>query len=328
MNRARRSLVLPALVVLLGGCARPPAALDTHGPGAERIAELFWFFLVATLVPAAITIGLFVYGALRPRSGGGGPRPVRRWILVGTALSTLVVLGMLVASIVVGRVVAEPRGPMDLTIDVRGHQFWWEVAYPDDRVLTANELHLPVGRPVRLRLTSADVVHNFWVPELSGKQDMIPGHTNVFWIQADRPGIFLGRCAEYCGLEHALMALVVVAEPEDAFAAWIEAQRAPARGPDGPVAERGLQVFHEAECAHCHAIQGVTPPLATGAVGPDLTHLASRRTLAAATMRNVPGNLAGWILGPHDHKPGNRMPPSTLAPDDLHALLAYLGGLQ
>lgn len=311
----------------LGGCGRVPAALDVHGPGSAHFARLFVFFLFATTIPAAMTIGLLVY-ASSCRQKSTNARSAKRYVAMGTGLAGVIVLAMFIASVLVGRAVAEPRGSMDLTIDVRGHQFWWEVVYPNQQIVTANEIHLPVGRPVRLRLTSADVVHNFWVPELAGKQDMTPGHTNVFWIEADRPGTFLGRCAEYCGLQHALMAFVVVAEPEDEFAAWVEAHRAPAHLPVDPLHQRGLSVFYGAQCGHCHVIQGVTPPVAMGAVGPDLTHLASRRTLAAGTMDNSMGNLAGWILGPHDHKPGNRMPPSDISPDDLHALLAYLETLQ
>jgi len=318
------------LALALVGCGRTPSALDAHGPAAARIAGLFWFFVGGTVIPAAIVIAVFVY-AVTGAGGGVGPRPARRWIIGGTAASTAILIVLLVASIHVGAEVAEPpahSGPMDLTVDVRGHQFWWEVRYPDHHVITANELHLPVGRPVRVRLTSADVIHNFWVPELHGKQDMTPGHTNVFWLMADRPGEFLGRCAEYCGVQHALMAFVVVAEPEDAFQSWLAAESVPATLPVDPALRRGLEVYKAAECAHCHAIQGVTPALATGVVGPDLTHLARRRTLAAGTRINVRGNLAGWILGPHDHKPGVQMPPSTLAPDDLIALLAYLESLR
>jgi len=327
VSRLRRAALAGALASLLSSCGPSPAALTPLGPGAARIVGLFELFLVVLAVPAAITIGLLVLAAVRRRDDAARPASLA-WIVFGTLVTVVVLVVLLVASVRVGAEVARPPGPTAVTIDVRGHQFWWEVRYPDLRISTANEIHIPAGRPVRLRLTSADVIHNFWVPELHGKMDMVPGHTNIFWIQADHPGRFVGRCAEFCGVQHALMAVIVVAEPQESFDAWAAAQRAPAAAPVDAEARRGLEVYLGAACGHCHAIGGVTPPLETGAVGPDLTHLASRGTLAAATLANNRGNLAGWILNPHDHKPGSRMPASSLTPGDLMALLSYLEGLR
>jgi cytochrome c oxidase subunit 2 len=191
-------------------------------------------------------------------------------------------------------------------------------------VTTANELHIPAGQRVRLRLTSRDVIHSFWVPALQGKMDMIPGRTTETWLRAERPGLHRGQCAEYCGHQHARMALWVVVDSPDGFAAWLAQERRPAAEPLDAEAQRGRAVFQAQACAGCHAIRGAT----VGVGGPDLTHVANRRTLAAGTLDNVPGNLAGWIADPQAHKPGNLMPRVPLRAPDLHALVAYLGTLR
>jgi cytochrome c oxidase subunit 2 len=184
---------------------------------------------------------------------------------------------------------------------------------------------VPVGRPVVVELRSADVIHGFWIPNLGVKRDLIPGETTSIWFQADAPGVYRGQCAEFCGHQHAKMALLVVAEPADSFAGWLARQRDSASTPADSLARRGQEVFLASSCVMCHAIQG-TP--AGSRVGPNLTHLAGRGTLAAGTLPNTRGNLAGWILDPQRIKPGVRMPPNEIAPDDLHALLAYLEGLK
>jgi cytochrome c oxidase subunit 2 len=213
-----------------------------------------------------------------------------------------------------------------LTIKVTAHQYWWQVEYqggdaPSAWVTGANELYLPIGEPVRLQLTSADVIHSLWIPSLHGKRDLIPGRTAETWIQADRAGVFRGECAEFCGLEHARMALEVVAVTPAEHAAWLDRQREPARSPDSRQAMRGREVFMSQTCAMCHTVAG-TP--AGGTAGPDLTHVASRGTLAAGTIPNTRGHLAGWIADPHRIKPGARMPGNLMAPEDLQALVAYL----
>jgi cytochrome c oxidase subunit II len=320
-------------IALLAGCDGAMPALAPAGPGAARIADLWWLMLGVTGAGAAIAIGALVWAALRRRArdreaAPPSPGEDRVILILGGAVPAAILLGLLVASFRVGAQVAHPPGEPAVTIDVIGHQFWWEVRYPDHGVVTANEIHVPAGAPVRLRLTSADVIHSFWVPELHGKMDLLPGKLNEFWIQADAPGVYRGQCAEFCGVQHALMALLVVAEPPGEFDAWLAGQRRLQEPPDDPVLRRGLEVFVEARCVACHAVRGVTPPLATGQVGPDLTHLASRRTLGAAILENNRGNLAGWILDPQPLKPGNRMPASPLEPDELHALLAWLETLR
>jgi cytochrome c oxidase subunit II len=184
-----------------------------------------------------------------------------------------------------------------------------------------------VGQPVALRLSSPDVIHSFWVPQLMVKLDLVPGHVNTLTLQADHAGVYRGQCAEYCGLQHGRMAFLVIAEPPDQFAAWLEAQGQPARQPDDPFRLLGAQAFAREGCIHCHAIRYGAGPVGT-AVGPDLTHVGSRRTLAAATLPNTLGHMAGWIGNPQALKPGNYMPALPLASESLRALAAYLESLE
>jgi cytochrome c oxidase subunit II len=216
----------------------------------------------------------------------------------------------------------------DLTVRVTGRQWWWEVSYLDRSpsliATTANEIHIPVGRPVRLEVVSGDVIHSFWIPELAGKTDLIPGQENVMWLEANRPGVYHGQCAEYCGLQHAKMAMEVVAEPPDAFARWLERQRAPAATPAGTNAAAGAHVFATYACALCHTVRGT---MAGGRLGPDLTHVGGRRTIAAGTIANTRGNLLGWIENPQAFKPGTLMPAVPLEGRELDDLTAYLQSL-
>jgi cytochrome c oxidase subunit 2 len=214
-------------------------------------------------------------------------------------------------------------------VQITGYQWWWSVEYvypqPNLRFTTANELHLPVGRPILFKLRGADVIHSFWVPNLHGKTDLIPGRENTTWLQIDKPGIYRGQCAEFCGAQHAHMALVVVAESSDDFERWVVAQREPAPAPTTPAQSRGLNVIERGPCALCHTIRGTTAGARTA---PDLTHFASRSTIAAGTLPNTPGYLAGWISDPQHVKPGSRMPPTGLSGEDLQAVLAYMETLK
>jgi cytochrome c oxidase subunit 2 len=214
-------------------------------------------------------------------------------------------------------------------VRVIARQWWWELQYqadpPSQMVITANELHIPVGKPVLLELESRDVIHSFWVPALHGKRDLIPGHPSTTYLRADQPGVYRGQCAEFCGDQHARMGLLVVAEPPEVFQQWLAHARAPAPEPADEVTRRGREVFLRGPCVMCHAVSGT---IAAATNGPDLTHVAGRRTLAGATVANVPGNLAGWILDAQAIKPGNHMPPLPLPAPDLQALLAYLETLR
>jgi cytochrome c oxidase subunit 2 len=212
-----------------------------------------------------------------------------------------------------------------LRIHVTGVQWWWRVFYPEEQVTTANEIHIPTNRPVELLLDTNDVIHSFWVPRLHGKVDMIPGKTNTLVLQADTPGEYVGECAEFCGTQHARMHLRVIAQSPEEFDAWLQAQSQPAPSPPEGILREGQQIFLGSACVYCHAIRGTN---ASGVIGPDLTHLASRRTLAAGTVPNTRGYLMGWIADPHGIKPGNRMPPTYLDADDLDALVTYLESLE
>jgi cytochrome c oxidase subunit 2 len=250
-------------------------------------------------------------------------------ITICVAVTSIVLIIFLIATVITGRAIASLSSSDPLKIEVTGYRWWWRIQYPDPMpaniVTTANEFHIPVGRPVLLTLRSRDVIHSLWVPPLHGKKDLIPGHPNSMWIRADRPGRFEGQCAEFCGLQHAHMRLIIIAEPAEQFAQWLQSQRQPAAPPSDPLAQRGLEVFQTGPCALCHAIQGTE---ASGQVAPDLTHLASRVTIAAGMLPNSKGYLAGWIIDSQHLKPGNAMPPNSLSSADLNALLAYLGGLK
>ena len=242
----------------------------------------------------------------------------------------MILLGLIVVSISTGKSLSSLGQTQNgMTIEIIGNQWWWYVRYLNDDasriVVTANEIHIPVGRPVMIRGTSKDVIHSFWVPNLHGKRDFIPSRVNTEWIEADRPGRFRGQCAEFCGIQHAHMALWVVAESANQFEAWMRAQLQPSVAPADPENVRGQQVFLNNACVYCHAISG-TP--AAGQVGPDLTHFGSRFALAAGTLPNTKGNLAGWIADPQNVKPGNHMATVPLKPEDVEPLLDYLESLK
>jgi len=259
------------------------------------------------------------------RSGGG-----LRWIVIGGLIVPAVILaGVFVFTVVTQAAVASPASPPAVTVQVTGHQWWWEVHYldrsPSRLVVTANEIHIPVGQPVRFELTTGDVIHSFWIPELAGKTDLVPGQQNVMWLEADSAGVYRGQCAEYCGTQHAKMAMAIIAEPPGKFSQWLDHQRQPAAAPSDSDVAAGARVFASSACALCHTIRGT---LAGGRVGPDLTHLAGRRTIAAGMLPNTRGNLAGWIANPQAIKPGNRMPVVPLRPTELLAVVTFLQSLE
>lgn len=332
--RAHRSAVSAA-----ASAATAPAAaqtplqsvLDAQAPAAQLIAALSgWMIAVAALVLAAVLL-IVGLGLWRGRAAPHvlGANASRRLVIGGGVLVPLAVASALVVgSVRVDQGASQPDTAAALTVEVIGRQWWWELRYldaADKPVATAaNELHVPAGAAVRLLLRSADVIHTFWVPNLDGKTDMIPGMTNIAWLRAAAPGRYRGQCAEFCGTQHTFMALEVVVQPAPAFRAWLAAQARPA----AEAALRhgdGRRLFTAKGCAECHSIRGTE---AQGARGPDLTHLASRATLAAATVPNNRGHLAGWILDPHAIKPGALMPPTALLPGELDALLAYLEALR
>jgi cytochrome c oxidase subunit 2 len=298
-------------------------------PEGKAISDLFFAVLVICGVILAIVTGLVAYNLVRSRArpGASEPRQVfgnRRMEILWTVVPFLVLVWIFALTVQAMRV-SDPgaAGPPDLT--VIGHQWWWEVRYAKSGVITANEIHIPAGERLSVRLESADVIHDFWAPQLGRKMDMVPGWTNHIWLQADRPGTYLGACAEYCGAEHTWMRFLVIAQPPADFAAWAAHQAQPAPAPATGPEERGRQLFLQMTCVNCHSIQGVS---AVTNVAPDLTHLASRRTLGAGVLQNTPADLARWLKNPQAIKPACRMPNLNLTTVQVDDLVSYLRSLQ
>jgi cytochrome c oxidase subunit 2 len=320
-----------ALLLSATGCWARYPVFDTASPEAHRIANLHWLMLgicVAVGVAVLALLGIALVRRDRGRYSDGSARRVRA-VAAGAAVSALLLLVLLVASVLAGREITAPGGPEALEVRITGHQWWWEITYPgsgpSEEVVTANEIHVPVGRPIRFLLSSGDVIHSFWVPRLNGKKDLIPGRLTRHIFRVDRPGIFRGQCAEFCGYQHAHMGFLVVAEEPARFDAWLAGERRLAAEPAGAPAVHGRTVFLSSPCILCHTIRGIG---AFGHKAPDLTHVASRTMIAAATLHNTPGNLAGWILDAPRIKPGTRMPTNPLAANDLLDLVAYLESLR
>lgn len=308
-------------------------ALNPHGPIARSIANHSWMLLLlVTVVYVVVMVALLIALARRRRETDDLPETtarLTRHVALAVAATVVILIGIAASSVIAGRGLYSPSGAGALTVDVIGHQWWWDFQYhdvtPSDVFTSPNELHIPVGVPVVLKAMSMDVIHSFWVPNLMGKRDLIPGIVTNTWIQADEPGVYRGQCAEFCGHQHAHMALNVVAEPMDTFQKWVQQQRQPAFEPSTPQQRRGKDVFMQSSCVTCHAIRGTD---AGAHVGPELTHVGSRLTIAAGTLPNARGHLAGWIANAQSIKPGNRMPPNALAPADFQAVLAYVRSLR
>jgi cytochrome c oxidase subunit 2 len=310
------------------------------GPQAQHVLELWNVFVVICgVVFACVLAALIIVLAKRPRaevvtppdlSTVNQPEPrLRRSVASAVTASVLLLIALMVASFFTDRALARLSLQDAVHIEVTAHQWWWSATYldgePNQHVDTANEIHVPVGKPVIIRLKSADVIHSLWVPNLAGKKDLIPGRTALINFRADKPGIYRGQCAEFCGYQHALMGFLIVAEPQAQFDTWKQASLAPALEPADPGAQRGKMLFQSVSCAMCHTINGT---LAQGKQAPDLTHLASRQTIAAGTLKNTAQNLASWIADPQKHKPGTNMPATPLSNEDLAAIVGYLGTLK
>ena len=312
-------------------------ALAAGGRQAGAIASEFWFMFITV---SAVFVVVYVAALWAFSRGRGRAAPLvdretqnllRSWVGGAVGVTAIILITFMVLDFTTGRHVeafsTDPKHA--LTVHVIGHQWWWEFRYEDSvpaRAIGAtNELHIPTGRPVLLKLESHDVIHSFWIPGLQGKRDLIPGYNTMMWLRADKPGVYEGQCAEYCGYEHAKMRLTVVADHPDDFASWYSQAMRPATNPTDSLALRGQEVFLAAPCAVCHTIRG-TP--AGGRLGPDLTHLASQRRIAANTYPNTKGYLAAWISDAQTLKPGVRMPPISIPAKDMEALLAYLGTLK
>jgi cytochrome c oxidase subunit II len=327
LRRAPLALGLPMAVLV--GCVgqHVQSPLDPAAPEAREIARLWWvLFWICTAV-FVVTLMLALQAARR----GGTPTPqqigrltgIQFIVLSGILIPTIILVGILLYSL--RATLALIPGDAEFTIEVTGHQWWWEVRYVEQDIVTANEIHLPAGQPVRLRLRSADVIHSFWVPNLHGKMDVFPDHDTELVLRADRPGVLRGQCAEFCGIQHTWMTFSVVVLTPDAFDAWVARHQPAPETVLEPALVEGQQRFFHHGCAACHAIRG-TPAVAR--LGPDLTHLSSRRTLGAGLMPNDRENLRAWILRPQEMKQGIRMPPTTPPPEELEALLTYLESLR
>jgi cytochrome c oxidase subunit 2 len=334
VGRAGRVLLWPAALALLSACARAPqTALHPAGPvGQVELGLILRSFGIMIAVAAAVYVPLAVI-VIRHRARPGRPRTVAQaeghaGLEVLWTVAPFVLL--LVLAVPTFRdtfwLSTPPRGSDPLAVTVVGHQWWWEFDYPAYGIVTADEMHVPVDRVVDITLRSADVIHSFWVPALGGKQDAIPGLDLHMWLEADRPGLFPGQCAEFCGLAHSQMRLDVVAESGAAFAAWAAGLQHPVVTPATPQAAEGQRLFLSLGCAACHTIDG-TP--ARGTVGPNLTGLANRRVIVAGTLANDPADLGKWLHDPQRFIPGTVMPPfPNLTPSQLQDLTAYLEGLK
>ncbi len=339
LDRNRVRGVAPGFIFLLfASSARadfPLSYLESFGSRAGAINALMWFLIAISLLVIALTVVLLLGGMFRGRMRSADSLPGlvplvhdrggATWIIVGVALTIPALLASSVWTVVtLANVSSPPRGESTLRLQVVGHQWWWEVRYLSDepfrRLRTANEIHVPTGKPIEVELISSDVIHSFWIPALNGKTDVIPGQRNTTWFEADRPGIYRGQCAEYCGRQHAHMGMEVIAQSPDEFRAWQDHQLESVPKPETTEAVENLDTFIR-KCGVCHSVRGTA---AGGAVGPDLSHLMTRRTVAAGAIPNTIGSLSGWIADPQHIKPGNLMPAPDISGPELSRIRAFL----
>ncbi|MBY3001961.1 cytochrome c oxidase subunit II [Rhizobium leguminosarum] len=328
----RSSIIGPSLASLcLSGCTGSQSALDAAGASASALKQLIVVIVVVCAVVWLLVMLVLAWSLLRSRDGrgvAGNDQKARKVVAGAVAATAFIIAGLTIISFYTTRKIGE-ASETALTVTVRGQQWWWQFIYPDDGsgrdFKTANELHIPVGQAVKLRLESADVIHSFWVPSLAGKLDLIPGRINELTLHADRPGIYRGQCAEYCGLQHSHMAVLVIAEDEVSYRQWVQGQQRERLPPADPQVTAGETVFMSKPCAACHTIRGTS---AAGVTGPDLTHVGSRQTIAAGLLPNTRGSLAAWIADPQTLKPGNNMPLVPLSGEELKQVSAYLESLK
>jgi cytochrome c oxidase subunit 2 len=305
-------------------------ALDPQSPQARAIYDLgIVSTIIFVLIFVAVT-GAIAYAIFRFRGREGEPDPKQfagseRVEIIWTAIPFLIVIFLFVLTLR-GMNRADPPPAPSPDLIVTGHQFWWEAEYPPSAAVTANEIHIPVGKPLSVRLDSKDVLHEFWVPELARKMTTVPGQPNHIWLQADKPGVYIGTCSEFCGIQHAWMRILVVAEEPSKFEEWERAQLQPAQAGTSDGASKGLALFQTSTCINCHAIRGVTG--ADARVAPDLTHVASRRQIGAGILENTSANMRLWLKNPQHIKPGALMPDFNLTDQQLDELVAYLETLR
>jgi cytochrome c oxidase subunit II len=314
--------------------------LHPAAPQASQIEWLYWTIFWILVAVYVLMIAGFSRTAIKNRMVASQPLPVMEkdeagdrpaiWAVASAIAVTVIALFVILAmSVVTGKKAAGLTSKNPVTIQLTGHQWWWEVTYPntqaDQTITTANEIHLPIHTPIVLLTNSNDVIHSFWPPNITGKRDLLPGYSTAVWFQIDKPGTYRGQCAEFCGLQHAHMGFSIIAESVEEFQGWQQQQLKPASEPTTPEATRGRAVFLTHACLMCHTVRGTD---AGSRFGPDLTHVASRNMIAAETLPFTTGALAGWVVDPQRIKPGAKMSPNPLAPDDLQAVVAYLESLR
>ena len=329
----RRIIPLACGTLLMTGCSGNQSMFNPQGPIARILANLGWFLIgLSAVVYVAVMIALAVALWRRRRDTDVEPETTARLgrnVTLASAITVIVLVAVAVVTFASERRLTTPTDPRAMTVVVTGHQWWWDFQYddvsPQNLATSPNELHVPIGVPVVLHVRSRDVIHSFWVPNLLGKRDLIPGFESRTWLQADELGVYRGQCAEFCGYQHAHMAFHVVAERMDKFQAWIQHQREPAIPPATDEQRHGKDVFMQSACVTCHTIRGTD---AGARVGPDLTHVGSRLMIAAGSLPNTRSHLSAWVVNSQKAKPGNRMPPIGLAENDLQAVLSYLRSLR
>jgi cytochrome c oxidase subunit 2 len=330
LARAICLAVIAGTLLGLAGCGSRPDSIDPVTDSGRSISDLFLISMVLSGLVFLLVASLLVYLIIRFRGRAGdgsasereGNRPLE---IAWTAAPALLLVVLFVLAVRTMLAVEDDPGPAALHIRVIGHQWWWEYQYPDLGFVTANELHVPVGTPVRLDLDGGDVIHSFWVPRIGWKMDAIPGKTNTMTFEVDDAGTYDGGCTEFCGVQHAWMRIRVVAEPPDQFDAWVQRQQQSAQPAQDEIARGGEDLFLQSTCVNCHTVRGTQ---AGGTVGPDLTHLGSRTTLGSGVLDNTPEELARWIQDAHSVKPGVLMPTYNFTEDELQALVRYLEGLE
>ncbi len=335
LRRPRLAVMSAAVTVGLalvacGDQRRPQDTFDPQGPVARDLDNLIEPVFIIAGVIFVLVNGLIIYAMIRfrRRSDEDAPRQVHgnaKLELGWTIGPALILVPVAVLTLItIADIDREPEGPDVIPVTVTGHQFWWEYTYPEHDVVTANELHIPAGKPIAISLESEDVIHSFWPPKLAGKVDVIPGRRNHMTIEADKPGTYLGQCGEFCGLSHANMRLRVVAHSPEGFEEWVRANAEPATRPTQGEAAEGALMFRQKGCASCHTVEG----FAAGEVGPDLTHLKQRKVFAGAMFPMDDQSLRVWLRDPPAEKPGSLMPNLNLSEDEITKLIAYLNTLK
>ncbi len=341
MRGLRRHLLLLSIVAAFSFAALPTFAaaplnyLTSHGTKADITLGLTLGVTAISIFVVLVIAALLAFALWRrpglshepgERIAVTGPTGGVSWLWIGTGLSTVVLCGTIIWTVEVLAQVADPPTPPPVTIEVTGHQWWWQVRYlspdPSRIFTTANEIHIPVGQPVRFRLIGSDVIHSFWVPALSGKTDVIPGQTNELWLEAREPGMYSGQCTEYCGLQHAHMAFLVIADPPEKFKTWWNEQL---QSPSPKSASPADVALFNMKCGSCHAVRGTD---AAGVLGPDLSHLMQRHMIASGLLPNTPAELARWVSDPQAVKPGSLMQKPELSPQELATIERYLQTLR